>query len=115
VADDARVAQPTLYQRIGGIVGVEAVVHALHRRVEADPDLAAQLDPTPRADLVDRDILWLACVLDGGDRPCHSRAVAVLPAPWWWGGQRHLRDALWMLGVSSALVDEVAGAVFSAT
>jgi hypothetical protein len=107
----------SLYQRIGGAAGVGAVVRALHQCVRADPNTAAHLDDQCGEDVVRADARALTLVLDGCDDDGHTIA------PWRFDvllarrgvTVHHLRDALWLVGMSSVLVDEVTAAVLEVT
>jgi hypothetical protein len=96
---------------------VEAVVRALHRCVHGDPNTATQPDKVCVADIVRADARALSHVLHGRDDDGNGIA------PWRFGvllsrpgvSVRHLRDALWLVGLSSELVDEVTAAVVEVT
>ena len=111
--------QPSLYERIGGAAGVEAVVRALHRCAWGDPNSSVLTEEMRVSDIVDADVRALARVLDGEDDDDGGTGIA----PWRFGvllSRRgvvvsHLRDALWLLGMSSALVEEVTAAVVAVT
>lgn len=99
----------SLYQRIGGAAGIDAVVHAFHQRVRNDPDIAASIDELRIRDIEDADAHVLTRALRGtprDDRACLLVRRDVV--------DRHLRDALWLLGMSHALIDDVITAVVEA-
>jgi hypothetical protein len=103
----------TLFERLGGAVGVDAVVRALHARVEADPDVGALVDDIPSEDLRAADTRALTRILgspSSNPADCHLGVLVTMPE----AALRHLRDTLWMLGASRALVEEVAAAVSAA-
>src|SRR5689334_16299120 len=114
--DSAGMEHPSLYERIGGAAGVDAVVRALHRCVQGDPNTTA-LDKVCVSDMVRTDARALSHVLHGRDDDGNGIA------PWRFGvllsrpgvSVRHLRDALWLVGLSSELVDEVTAAVVEVT
>ena len=116
--DSAGMEHPSLYERIGGAAGVEAVVRTLHRCVQGDPNAGALSDKECFADMVRADARALARVLDGLDDEDGNNI-----APWRFGvllsrrgvSVQHLRDALWLVGLSSALIDEVTAAVVEVT
>jgi hypothetical protein len=117
MVDSAGMEQPSLYQRIGGAAGVEAVVRTLHQCVQGDPNTFAEVEKLRFPDMV-RDAQALARVLDGLDDDDDDGI-----ASWRFGvllsrpgvSVRHLRDALWLLGMSSELIDEVTAAVVEVT
>jgi hypothetical protein len=103
----------TLFERLGGLVGVETIVRSFYDRVLGDPDGSVvpdieALDRWIRSD--GRTLTWLLA------SPPIVRPVPpglLLTRPDLVG--RHLRDALWAAGMASDLVDEVVGAVRQAT
>ena len=105
--------QPTLYDRIGGDAGAKAVVRAFYQRVGSDPDIAILADAMRFTAMFDADISTLRRVLHGDVwvRPRAARGLIMSKGE---AVERHLRDALWLLGVSSALIDDVATAVVGA-
>jgi len=103
------VHEPTIYQRLGGASGIDAVVRTLHERVRADPDVADLVDPRVRAAA---DARLLASALGGPgaiDEPDDALLADLVMT------ETHLRDALWLLGVSTALAAEVVSAVSAET
>jgi len=109
----ANVGQPTLYDRIGGDAGAKAVVRAVYQRVGSDPDIAVLADAMRVPTMFDADIGTLRQVL-GGDGSVRPRGAGGLIMSTGEVVERHLRDALWLMGVSSALIDDVATAVVGA-
>ena len=106
--DTPVMGDPTLYERLGGAVGVDAAVQALHQQIEADAERASlereRVDERHRADVVVLTrILGGAATVDPGQNP----GVLIVGCD----VVRHLRDALWLLGVSRLLVEEVIAAV----
>jgi hypothetical protein len=105
------VYEPSLYERIGGIAGVEAIARAVHQRIRSDPDVPVILDDTRARNMLQADVRLLTDALRG--RPSRDpRRGGVLVQ--YDVATRHLRDALWLLGTSGALVDEITGAVLGA-
>ena len=109
----------TLFERLGGAVGVDAIVGALYAWAEGDPLLSARVSSAARDRICAYDVALLAGALGGPGRdasgwakkaPAGDGGGSLLsgsdPAVRW-----ALRDVLWLLGVSSALVDEVLAAV----
>ena len=117
MSDSAGMEQPSLFERIGGAAGVEAVVRALHRCVQGDPNTATHPDKVCVSDMVRMDAHALSYVLHGRDDDGNGIA------PWRFGvllsrpgvSLYHFRDALWLVGLSSELVDEVTAAVVEVT
>ena len=100
---------PTLYERLGGAVGVDAVVQVLQQQIDADPALAPVLDGERVDERHRADVVVLTCILGGAATAEAGQTPGLLVA----GNDvvRNLRDALWLLGVSRPLVDEVIAAV----
>jgi len=111
VVDSARVYEPSLYERIGGIAGVEAIARAVHQRIRSDPDIPVVLDEGRANYLLQADVRLLTDALRGRP-PRDPRRGGVLTL--YDVGGRHLQDALWLLGTSRALVEEITGAVLGA-
>ena len=107
----APVYEPSLYERIGGVVGVEAVVRALHERVRSDPDIPVVLDETRDRETMHADVRLLTDALRGRRRRDPRRGAVLAEDDI---AARHLRDALWLLGTSRALVEEITSAVLVA-
>jgi truncated hemoglobin YjbI len=105
------VDEPTLYERLGGEVGAEAVVRALHERVQNDPDIADLLDRRTGAERHAGDARALAELLGGPSSGVAPEPDGLLSNPA--VVERHLRDALWLLGVSTALATEIVAAVLA--
>jgi len=108
---------PTPYERLGGAVGIEAVVRAVHDRVLSDPDRStlAAADPAAAEAALAADAATLARLLGGpAGAGGHAEAAdgVLLADPD--VARRHLADALWLLGTSSGLVAEVVDAVLDA-
>ena len=103
--------EPSLYECIGGIAGVEAVVRSVHQRVRSDPDIPAVIDERRHRALVQADVRLLTDALRGRARR-DPRGGGVLSQHDI--AARHLPDALWLLGTSQALVEEITGAVLGA-
>ena len=110
-------AHPTPYERLGGAVGIDAGVRAVHDRVLSDPDrstlVAADAGAADAA--LAADAATLARVLGGPagagvGRDAGDGLLLADPDV----ARRHLADALWLLGTSSSLVAEVVDAVLDA-
>jgi truncated hemoglobin YjbI len=103
--------EASLYLRLGGASGVEAVVRKLHQRLRADPDFAALTDG-PRGDkLRDADTRFLTQVLSAPESITAEDASPVSASAVVRG---HLRDALWLLGTSATLTQQIVDAVANA-
>jgi len=105
------VYEPSLYERIGGIAGVEAIARAVHQRVRSDPDIPVILDEDRTRYMLQADVRLLTDALRGRPRrdPRSGGVLAKYDV-----ATRHLQDALWLLGTSRALVEEITGAVLGA-
>ena len=103
--------EPSLYERIGGIAGVEAVVRAVHQQARSDPDIPVVVDEARSRFLLLADVRLLMDALRGRPRR-DPRGGGLLSQPD--VAARHLQDALWLLGTSRALVDEITIAVLGA-
>ncbi|MEN3273817.1 MAG: hypothetical protein V7636_2578 [Actinomycetota bacterium] len=97
-------APPTLHERLGGDVGVDAILRVFHERLLGDPDIQIVIDMNAAIRASSTDAARLREVLGAHALPevlfDHFDEV-----------QMHLRDALWLCGVASPLIDEVIGAV----
>jgi truncated hemoglobin YjbI len=95
---------PTLYERLGGDVGVDAALRVFHDRLLNDPTTELVIDMKAANRTSSSDAARLREVLGANASPEvlfeHFDAVEV-----------HLRDALWLCGVAAPLIDEVIGAV----
>lgn len=101
---------PTLYERLGGAVGIDAVVRAVHDRLLSDPDHPTTAGRAGTDAAVLADIAVLARLLGGPwtARAADDAGVLLAEAD---VARRHLADALWLLGTSSGLAADVVGAV----
>ena len=102
-SDDSDDMAPTLHERLGGDVGVDAILRVFHDRLLNDPDIEIVIHMND-ANRTSSDADRLREVLGASALPevlfDHFEKVEV-----------HLRDALWLCGVTSPLIDEVIGAV----
>jgi len=100
-------APPTLHERLGGDVGVDAVLRVFHDRLLGDPDIEIVIDMKAANRTPTSDAAQLRAVLGANALPevifDHFDAVHL-----------HLRDALWLSGVPASLIDEVIDAVRAA-
>ena len=100
-------APPTLRDRLGGDIGVDAVLRVFHERLLSDPDIEIVIDmkgatrTSPAAAMHLRDVLGANALPEVLIE--HFDDVHV-----------HLRDALWLSGVPAPLIDEVVDAVRTA-
>ena len=96
----------SLFQRLGGADAVDTLVRMVHERALGDPELALLLDAAPADETRRADTHRLTRVLGGpepeGDAGLLGRSDEVVA---------HLRDALWLLGVSAPLAAEIVAAV----
>lgn len=100
-----------MYERIGGVAGVEAIARAVHQRIRSDPDIPVVLDDIRAGNMLQADVRLLTDALRGRP-PRDPRRGGVLVQ--YDVAARHLRDALWLLGTSQELVDEITEAVHGA-
>jgi len=109
--DSARVYEPSLYERVGGIAGVEAIARAVHQRIRSDPDIPVVLDDIRSRNMLQADVRLLTDALRGRLSRDPRRGGVLVQYD---VATRHLRDALWLLGTSQELVDEITDAVLGA-
>ncbi len=106
----------TLYDRLGGDVGIEAAVDRLHDVIGGDPELAPFFDGVDVPHVRAHQKAFLAVALGGPDRyhgreladahrqlAIHDRHVRLLAG--------HLAAVLAGLGVAPALIDDAVAAV----
>lgn len=108
--------EPTMYERLGGQVSIDAVVERFYDRVHADPRLAEFFDGIAVIDLEAHQQAFLASALGGPDdyvgRPIAvaHRGLGITDVDF----DRivdHLVDALAVSAVPAALIDEIHAAI----
>lgn len=103
--------EPSLYERIGGIAGVEAIVRAVHQRIRSDPDIPVVLDDIRSHNMLQADVRLLTDALRGRASRDPRRGGVLTQYD---VATRHLRDSLWLLGTSQALAEQITDAVLGA-
>jgi hypothetical protein len=107
------VEETTLYLRLGGASGVDALVRKLHQRLRGDAELADLTDQLIDDRCHEADTRLLAQIIGADDvsaldTDLRNRGVLLLTPE---VVRRHLRDALWLLGISTSLAEQVLEAV----
>ena len=95
---------PTLYERLGGDVGVDAILRVFHDRLLSDPEIEIVIDMKAANRTADTDAARLRAVLG-------ATAVPEVLVEHFDEVEVHLTDALWLCGVAAPLIDEVIGAL----
>ena len=97
--------EASLHDRLGGDIGVEAILRVLYERVLNDPNVAIVID----LDAMNRTLAADAARVRGllGSTTRSPTVLFASPEVL----DVHLRDALWLCGVAASLVDEVIGAL----
>lgn len=107
---------PTLFERLGGMVSIDAAVDAFYDRVIADPELTGFFERVDLRRQRSHQKAFLAMAL-GGPQRFSGRSLADAHSHLAIGDHHvdlvlgHLATVLADLGVAPALVDEVAAAV----